>query len=124
GWLRFAIAAGIAARYIDEGPAGPLVQARAGYEGRGCTDYAWLCGYAGLDAAVVFARNEDSDTGQTSSVTGALGVGRAGIDLGARAVRLRLGAEAGIGIVPTVDGPRRDVGALDVALTAAIAVRW
>jgi hypothetical protein len=124
GWLRFAISGGSVQRYIDGGPPGPLVEARVGYEGRGCTAGGILCGYVGIDGALFFARNPDPDTDIKSSFIGLFAIPRVGMDIGGRALRLRLGIEAGVGPIETVAGPPRSDAAFAFALTAGLAYRW
>jgi hypothetical protein len=124
-WLRFALGIGVA-QVIDSTDVGPFVEARAGYEERGCVGDGFVCGAVGLDGAAFFVHQPGDDDGDPRHTSVGLLVGpRFGFELGDRQFRLHFAIETGLGGYVRIWGPPPEVsGAVELRLDGGFAYLW
>jgi len=111
-WFHAMLVDGSAGGIDETTYSGSIWQARAGIEARRCVAGNLACAVAGVDAAVShvqYMAEYDS-----ANVTEPLVLPRVGLDLGGDHVRLRPGAEIGVG----------GKGLEQIAVTAGVAYQW
>jgi hypothetical protein len=125
-WLRIAVAGGEAV-YIDSNDAGPIAQARIGYEARACLAGGYVCGIAGFDFGAFYAQHPGNNDGDPRDLMiGVLAAPRIAIDLGSVRFRVRIGAEIGVSAAAVFppSAVTSGLAGLTLACTGGVAYRW